>query len=536
MLFDNEKYRKLQSFLCFYRWALTFIIVFTLDSRMYLNLDMFGDVMKVLAVLGGWSTIVYWVSKRTSDDERVRVWLGVIEWGVDLLLINYYLKAIDMYGDSTIYMLFLYLVVVAFAKYGNHWITYGLTIVGIGDMFYIHQEIFSHAYALKVQSFSLSLLCMVGVVFVMYYIFEEYDRMKMLAAVQRSDLRGLEDDVEQLTALNKVSTEIYQSNTNDLIIVNLLTNIQKMTKRSDIGLILYGENGVESDARMYNYIAIRSEKLAGSSHLPYETFYAQKEIQSVKESRSYKNCIRAYEPIVFDENQRALMHMILPGTTEKYIYLFNITKDNKEYGIVVCNVEERIPYEVCQHIDELARYTGVAMMKNQLLETERIKSMYDELTGVKSRRYIEESLPKFIKQAKTCQRPLGVMFLDIDHFKHVNDKYGHSMGDKVLQKISEIAQKRVPKDSLFGRYGGEEFIAVIYEGNEEKCYEIAEEIRTTIEQFPLEQLTGEEGTVTISIGIAVYPSYSEDFTLVIQGADEAMYQAKETRNAVCIKH
>ena len=162
---------------------------------------------------------------------------------------------------------------------------------------------------------------------------------------------------------------------------------------------------------------------------------------------------------------------------------------------------------------------------NAILE---IKATTDSLTGISNRRRFLELLQAEIQEAKRYNMPLALIFFDIDHFKSVNDTYGHKAGDNVLQELSRIVTGMIRQTDIFARFGGEEFIILVLNNDVRTGRELAEKIRSRMSQHSFPQI----GTVTCSFGVAqFYPDdTSETF---IKRADDAMYAAKqEGRNRV----
>lgn len=152
----------------------------------------------------------------------------------------------------------------------------------------------------------------------------------------------------------------------------------------------------------------------------------------------------------------------------------------------------------------------------------------DSLTGICNRRKFLELLQTKIQEAKRYEIPLVLIFFDIDHFKLVNDTYGHGAGDSVLQELTRIVTGMIRQTDIFARFGGEEFIILVHNNDVRTGRELAEKIRFGVElhQFP------QVGTVTCSFGVAqFYPDDTPDS--IIKRADDAMYSAKQAgRNRV----
>ena len=160
-----------------------------------------------------------------------------------------------------------------------------------------------------------------------------------------------------------------------------------------------------------------------------------------------------------------------------------------------------------------------------------ISSTLDKLTGVYNRKYFEEALLFLLDNARLEKNEFAVIMFDIDDFKGVNDKYGHQTGDEVLVKLTKEVKKCIGKGDIIGRYGGEEFIVLLPNVNKEKAINMAEKIRTNVEDA---RILGDKRKVTISIGIAMSayePLNSEE---IIERADQALYKAKNEGKNRCI--
>jgi len=161
----------------------------------------------------------------------------------------------------------------------------------------------------------------------------------------------------------------------------------------------------------------------------------------------------------------------------------------------------------------------------------------DYLTHLFNRRYIDGAIAELQKSAKDNSSPFSVVVLDIDHFKNVNDRYGHSTGDYVLQQIAEVIKKNIRKDDIAARWGGEEFIIILPDTSEKLAYCVGERIRREIEQwyFKSENVNGKI-SISVSVGISEVDSAERDFSKVILRADQGMYEAKYAgRNRTVIK-
>ena len=166
------------------------------------------------------------------------------------------------------------------------------------------------------------------------------------------------------------------------------------------------------------------------------------------------------------------------------------------------------------------------------IEGEHIKKLenmvnFDGLTNVYNHRYFQDKLKEKIEIGRKENKPVSMIFIDIDYFKHYNDLYGHQKGDNILRELAEIVTKSVREKDVVARYGGEEFAVILEDTTERETLEIAERIRANVEKTYFD---GEEnqpkGKITASIGISVFPDKAKDELELIKSADDALYRAK----------
>lgn len=143
----------------------------------------------------------------------------------------------------------------------------------------------------------------------------------------------------------------------------------------------------------------------------------------------------------------------------------------------------------------------------------------DVLTGLTNRRMFEETIQQWVDE----EHPFAILVIDIDHFKVINDSYGHQTGDIVLQKVSSIIVQQVTEDDICSRFGGEEFVVMLSNANSRTAFLMGEQIRVAIQQADMSL----DHPITISVGGAVYPFHATSATEVFHLADTALYQAKE---------
>jgi diguanylate cyclase (GGDEF)-like protein len=153
----------------------------------------------------------------------------------------------------------------------------------------------------------------------------------------------------------------------------------------------------------------------------------------------------------------------------------------------------------------------------------------DSLTGLYVRRYFLVKLQEELHRAERYDNILSVVMADLDHFKNINDTYGHDAGDRVLKTIGKFLQQNIRDVDMVARYGGEEFVIMIPEAANDAAHILSERLRKQMSELRIEDLP----PITISLGIATYPFDGSDLADLIKKADAAMYAAKrDGRNRV----
>ena len=170
-------------------------------------------------------------------------------------------------------------------------------------------------------------------------------------------------------------------------------------------------------------------------------------------------------------------------------------------------------------------------LKNALEEVERL-AITDSLTSLYNRRHLFELADREFQRARRYRIPLSIMMVDIDEFKRVNDTYGHAIGDQVLQGVAECCRKELRGVDVIGRYGGDEFVALLPETGLPAACQVAERLRRSIAERVLDTRAGRVA-VTVSLGIAVMDDEHLTPETLIDRADKALYVAKQNgRNRV----
>lgn len=181
--------------------------------------------------------------------------------------------------------------------------------------------------------------------------------------------------------------------------------------------------------------------------------------------------------------------------------------------------------------------TGVAVNKRQL-ESANTKlqelALRDGLTGLLNRRYWESCLEREFARHQRYDNPVSLVIFDIDHFKRVNDTYGHQTGDEVIRTVAEITSQLVRETDFAGRYGGEEFVVLLPGTPLDGAAQFAERLRHAVEQKVLDY-QGSPLTFTISLGVAAIGDDMPGYQALLERADKALYVSKEQgRNRVTL--
>jgi diguanylate cyclase (GGDEF)-like protein len=275
-----------------------------------------------------------------------------------------------------------------------------------------------------------------------------------------------------------------------------------------------------------------------------------------------KNCLldRGFQPIVVEDGEKALavlqtpdaprlmiLDWGLPGMSgievcqsirgskaERYIYILMLTSKS-DAAHVVTGLESgaddfvRKPFDPAELGARLATGCRILQLEEQLVtardELHRV-AMYDSLTGLLNRGAILDYLRREIARTSRLQKTVGVMILDLDHFKGVNDTFGHLAGDQALRRVGNLLQSNFRSYDSAGRFGGEEFLVVLPNCGYTALTLRAEMVRLSMASLRLE-FDGRPCSLTTSIGVATLdPNLGESLESLLQRADSALYEAK----------
>jgi diguanylate cyclase (GGDEF)-like protein len=291
----------------------------------------------------------------------------------------------------------------------------------------------------------------------------------------------------------------------------------------------------------YDYSAVmlvqdnEIQVIAGRGSLVSET-KRQRSIP-LEENTLYAEILRTRQPIVLADAQQdpRFIHYNDVRDVRGWIGVPLIYKD-KAIGLL--SVESRSSGAYNQSEADItftfAGQASIAIENARLFgEVQRLATT-DSLTGIHTRRHFFELAEQEFKRSLRYGIALSAILLDIDHFKQVNDNYGHILGDLVLTKVAACCLENIRDVDILGRYGGEEFSIILPETNLQAATDVAERLRQNISTLPI--LTSQDPIrVTISLGVTTMDSSTPDILSLLSQADNALYAAKsQGRNRVCV--
>jgi diguanylate cyclase (GGDEF)-like protein len=172
--------------------------------------------------------------------------------------------------------------------------------------------------------------------------------------------------------------------------------------------------------------------------------------------------------------------------------------------------------------------TSASVLSNlQLLQSMREQANIDPLTGLYNRRFCKDYARKLMAMARRKNTPLGFIMLDLDHFKSINDVFGHEVGDRILKQLAKTVTQSMRETNLTARLGGEEFVILLPDTGAEACHVVAERIRKAVARMSMPEVKDKQvPPVTVSMGIAVYPEHGGTLEEMLHSSDRALYESK----------
>lgn len=282
-----------------------------------------------------------------------------------------------------------------------------------------------------------------------------------------------------------------------------------------------------------------------SNQLKMEEFYTNEKAESKKEGMSrempmklIRMVLQTKEVLTLDNAEKSEYAKIDEMLAEKHIKsLMLLPVIYKENLRAICYLENSLSTgiftkEIVENMKIVAGQMAISMENATLYKI----ATTDDLTGLYTRKHFDYLFQEELRLAVESGSNVGVVFIDIDKFKRINDTYGHMVGDKVLIELSAFLKGNCRTTDVIGRFGGEEIILLLRGNSLADSYKFAERLRRKLETFPID--TGSETlNITASFGVSSYPENGETMTELINKADTALYRSKnEGRNRVtCAK-
>ncbi len=207
--------------------------------------------------------------------------------------------------------------------------------------------------------------------------------------------------------------------------------------------------------------------------------------------------------------------------------------------IGVFNAESVEPFafepEEVQTLTVIARQAAQVIRSAQLLEETRRLAITDSLTELYNRRHFTRGLEENLSRAARYDERLALILLDVDHFKRVNDRFGHHVGDRCLQLIAHVLRESVRESDQIARIGGEEFAVLLQRADQDLVLSIADRLRDRIQNLVLDEDPTLPIDLTASVGVAFFPEQAEEPKGLFRLADKALYEAKRLgRNRIAV--
>jgi len=245
-----------------------------------------------------------------------------------------------------------------------------------------------------------------------------------------------------------------------------------------------------------------------------------------------------------------LLDYIRPSDLERVLAQFNATFKGTEETFeleTVIEISERTA-RLIRMISSRLPWPGnpvIQILMQDITDQKRAENslrqltITDELTGAYNRRHVSYEADLYLNMAAADAIPLSIVMVDIDHFKHVNDTYGHATGDLALKRLTLLANELLPTiegtdSAIFARIGGEEFVMLLPGLGTDAAVAVAEQFRTKVEQMRIDLPEGKLA-YTVSAGVATHIPTDKDFAALLTRADKALYEAKGAgRNRVMV--
>ncbi|MBV1910098.1 MAG: sensor domain-containing diguanylate cyclase [Kangiellaceae bacterium] len=251
------------------------------------------------------------------------------------------------------------------------------------------------------------------------------------------------------------------------------------------------------------------------------------------------------QDILLSQDQELINQLFSFSSKKAYsVALLPLIRENTLIGSIHFgshNKQRFVPGLATSFLQHFGSIISICIENAVTQEQFKLLSLVDLLTRTKNRRYFIQSLTKEIARSSRSESPISCLFMDLDHFKEVNDSHGHLTGDRALQSVATTIMPLLRKSDVFARFGGEEFTILLPDTSQKQALEIAERIRQEISQISIANDLNQAFKITVSIGVSTWSAnkasmtYEQVQNYLISQADKGVYLAKDKgRNCVAV--
>jgi diguanylate cyclase (GGDEF)-like protein len=345
----------------------------------------------------------------------------------------------------------------------------------------------------------------------------------------RREARHFEKLYKQISAISEIGQRITANLDLDVTLETLYEAVNGLMDAPTLMIALVDEERACLDYRLVMIRGVRQEPF--SCALSEETFGCwcvnhRQDILIGDLDTEYHRYVPSFKELVIDGNPDKSLVFVPLIVGDKVAGMFTVQSH-------LTNAYDKKQVET---IRAIGGYIGIAIENTRLFRQIQRLATLDCLTGLLNRRRFTEALEEAYLKTRRYKTANGIIMIDVDHFKEVNDKRGHDVGDEVLRALARIFTEKVRGCDFVGRFGGEEFVILLPETNLDGAIILAERLREAVEGWSFQAQSGDGFHVTASFGIAVIRPADPSHESVLKRADKALYHAKSTgRNRVCLE-
>jgi diguanylate cyclase (GGDEF)-like protein len=243
-------------------------------------------------------------------------------------------------------------------------------------------------------------------------------------------------------------------------------------------------------------------------------------------------------PMLMDKSKLTCDHIKSEGASNQNFLCIPVATSHRQLGMLYLQFASSATVDNGEYDNNrmeqlldlgrtVAEHIALALSNVRMQEKLQEMAIQDHLTGLYNRRYMQDNLEHEIHRASRNKQPIGLILIDLDHFKSINDLHGHGAGDGVLTRIAALLMSNVRKGDICCRYGGEEFLIILPNSSYKDTFTLAEKLRQQVKELDINYDGHKIGNLTISAGVAAYPEQANSYDALIKAADNAMYRAKD---------